>query len=269
MADTTRIVMTGAAGMAGRGVRPLLRAAGHELVLLDLVDPEPVEGERAVIASVRDTDAVRDAVRGADVVVHLGGISRERPWDDVLAANIDGTRSVLDAARQEGVRRVLLASSTHAVGFHPVPAVPVDHLPPRPDSLYGVTKAAMEALGSVYADRHAMSVVSARIGTLLDRPTGRRSLSTWLSFPDLARLVEAVAALEEPGHRIVWGVSRNARAWFSPESGERIGYYPEDDAEAFAAGIVDVDDADVDDADANGLIGGEWAAPEHALGDAW
>lgn len=264
MTNPTRIVMTGAAGMAGRGVRPLLRAAGHELVLLDLVDPEPVAGERAVVASVRDLGAMREAVRGADLVVHLGGISRERPWDDVVAANADGTRTVLEAARIEGVRRVLLASSTHAVGFHPVPAEPVSFLPPRPDSLYGVTKAAMEALGSVYADRHAMSVVSARIGTLLDRPNGRRSLSTWLSFPDLARLIQAVAALEEPGHHVVWGVSRNARAWFLPGAGERIGYYPEDDAEAFAAGIDDGDDAD-----ANGLIGGEWAAPEHALGDAW
>ncbi len=264
MTTSKRIVITGAAGMAGRGVRPLLRAAGHELVLLDLVDPDPVDGERATIASVRDIAAVREVVRGADVVVHLGGISRERPWEDVLAANVDGTRTVLDAAREEGVRRVLLASSTHAVGFHPAPAEPVDHLPPRPDSLYGVTKATMEALGSVYADRHAMSVVSARIGTLLDRPNGRRSLSTWLSFRDLARLIEAVAALEEPGHHVVWGVSRNTRAWFRPDAGERIGYYPEDDAEAFAGGIDDVDDAD-----GNGLIGGEWAAPEHALGDAW
>ncbi len=264
MTTSKRIVITGAAGMAGRGVRPLLRAAGHELVLLALLDPDPVDGERATIASVRDIAAVREVVRGADVVVHLGGISRERPWEDVLAANVDGTRTVLDAAREEGVRRVLLASSTHAVGFHPAPAEPVDHLPPRPDSLYGVTKATMEALGSVYADRHAMSVVSARIGTLLDRPNGRRSLSTWLSFPDLARLIEAVAALEEPGHHVVWGVSRNTRAWFRPDAGERIGYYPEDDAEAFAGGIDDVDDAD-----GNGLIGGEWAAPEHALGDAW
>jgi len=264
MADVRRIALTGAAGMAGRGVRPLLRAAGHELVLLDLVDPDPVDGERAVVADVRDVEAVREAVRGADLVVHLGGISRERAWDEVLAANADGTRCVLKAARDEGVRRVLLASSTHAVGFHPIPAEPVDHLPPRPDSLYGVTKAAMEALGSVYADRHGMSVVSARIGTLLERPTGRRSLSTWLSFPDLARLIEAAAALDEPGAHVVWGVSRNTRAWFLPGAGERIGYYPEDDAEAFADGVVDGDDAD-----ANGLIGGEWAAPQHALGDAW
>jgi len=264
MTDAKRIVMTGAAGMAGRGVRPLLRAAGHELVLLDLVDPDPVDGERAVIASVRDVASVREAVRGADLVVHLGGISRERAWDDVVDANIDGTRCVLEAARDEGVRRVLLASSTHAVGFHPIPAVPVDHLPPRPDSFYGVSKAAMEALGSVYADRHAMSVVSARIGTLLERPTGRRSLSTWLSFPDLARLIEAAAELEEPGAHVVWGVSRNTRAWFLGRAGERIGYYPEDDAEAFADDVVDGDDAD-----ANGRIGGEWAGPQHALGDAW
>jgi uronate dehydrogenase len=264
MADATRIVITGAAGMAGRGVRPLLRAAGHELVLVDIVDPEPVAGERAVIASVRDTRAMREAVRGADLVVHLGGHSRERPWTEIADANVDGTRSVLDAARDAGVPRVLLASSTHAVGFHPVPGAPVGDLAPRPDGYYGVSKVAMEALGSVYADRHALVVVSARIGTLLPRPSGRRSLSTWLSFPDLARLIEAAAALDEPGHHLVWAVSRNSRAWFSPDAGERIGYYPEDDAEAFAADVVEEDDAD-----GNGLIGGAFADPEHGLGEAW
>ncbi|WP_317230270.1 NAD(P)-dependent oxidoreductase [Clavibacter sp. MX14-G9D] len=259
-----RIVITGAAGLAGRGVRPVLRAAGHRLVLLDLVAADPVGTETALLASVTDLDAVREAVRGADVVVHLGGISRERPWREVLEANVDGTRCVLEAARDAGVRRVLLASSTHAVGFHPVPARPVEHLAPRPDSYYGVSKAAMEALGAVFADRHGMSVVSARIGTVLERPTNSRSLSTWLSFPDLARMIEAVAALDAPGGHVIWGISRNTRAWAGLEAGHAIGYYPQDDAEAHAA-TIDVGDA----SEADGLIGGAFADPGHGLGDAW
>ncbi|MBM7387600.1 nucleoside-diphosphate-sugar epimerase [Clavibacter michiganensis] len=266
--DARRMVITGAAGAAARGVRPLLRAAGHRLVLLDLVDPDPVDGETALIASVTDAAAVREAIRDADVVVHLGGLSRERPWAALADANVEGTRIVLEAARDTGVRRVMLASSTHAVGFHPVPAEPVDRLEPRPDGYYGASKAAMEALGSVFADRHALSVVSVRIGSVLDRPVSRRRLSTWLSLPDLARLVEAAAVLDAPGAHVVWGVSRNTRAWFSPDAGERIGYHPEDDSEAFAAAVL-AGAGDGEDRDANGLIGGEFAADAHPLGEPW
>ncbi|OUE25610.1 NAD-dependent epimerase/dehydratase family protein [Clavibacter michiganensis] len=266
--DARRIVITGAAGVAARGVRPLLRAARHRLVLLDLVDPDPVDGETAVIASVTDAAAVRDAIRGADAVVHLGGLSRERPWAALADANVEGTRIVLEAARDTGVRRVLLASSTHAVGFHPVPAEPVDRLEPRPDGYYGASKAAMEALGSLFADRHGLSVVAVRIGSVLDRPVSRRTLSTWLSLPDLARLVEAVAVLDLPGAHVVWGVSRNTRAWFAPDAGARIGYHPEDDSEAFAAEVLAGALAGRDP-DANGLIGGEFAADAHPLGEPW
>jgi uronate dehydrogenase len=268
MADARRIVITGAAGLAARGVRPLLRDAGHRLVLLDLVDPDPVGDETAVIASVTDTAAVRDAIRGADAVIHLGGLSRERPWPALAEANVEGTRSVLEAARDTGVRRVMLASSTHAVGFHAIPAQPVHRLEPRPDGYYGASKAAMEALGSVFADRHGLTVVSVRIGSVLERPASVRTLSTWLSLPDLARLVEAVAVLDDPGAHIVWGVSRNTRAWFAPDAGERIGYHPEDDSEAFAADVLAAGRDGVD-RDANGLIGGEFAAPEHPLGEPW
>ncbi|OUE09936.1 hypothetical protein CMsap09_13390 [Clavibacter michiganensis] len=268
MADARSIVITGAAGLVARGVRPLLRAAGHRLTLIDLVDPEAVAGETAITVSVTDTDAVRAAIVGADLVVHLGGLSRERSWAALAEANVEGTRSVLEAARDTGVRRVLLASSTHAVGFHPVPAQPVDRLEPRPDGLYGASKAAMEALGSVYADRHGLAVVSVRIGTALARPTTSRMLSTWLSFPDLARLVEAVAVLDEPGARIVWGVSRNTRAWFAHDAGHAIGYHPEDDAEQHAADVMPRD-VDGVDPDANGLIGGEFASAAHPLGEPW
>lgn len=256
-----RIVLTGAAGLAGRGVRPLLHERGHDLVLVDLVDPGAAPGEAVVLASVTDTAQMRAAVRGADIVVHLGGLSREAAWTDIVSANIDGTRSVLEACRHEGVRNVLLASSTHAVGFHPVPSTPVADLEPRPDSYYGVSKVAMEALGAVYADRYGMSIVTVRIGTILERPENGRSLSTWLSFPDTARLIEAVAAVEEPGAHLIWGVSHNTRGWFDLGAGQAIGYYPEDDAEEYSA--------DIDDSAVGSLIGGAIADLDYELGVPW
>jgi uronate dehydrogenase len=263
MTDPKRIILTGAAGLAGRGVRPLLRERGHQLVLVDVVDPLPVDGERAWVIPVQDTDALREAIRGADAVIHLGGHSRERAWPELVDVNMDGTRSVLEAARLEGVSRVLLASSTHAVGFHPVPRHPVAELQPRPDSYYGVSKVVMEALGTAYADRYGMSVANVRIGTVLERPNSGRTLSTWLSYPDLARLIDAVAALDTPGAHLVWGVSHNSRAWFTPEAGHAMGYYPEDDAEQYAAEIEDNEDT------GDGLIGGGFADMTHELGESW
>ncbi|MGK9147688.1 NAD(P)-dependent oxidoreductase [Plantibacter flavus] len=259
----TRILITGAAGLAGTGVRPLLLERGHELVLLDLAPIDARPGERVVTGSFTDPDVLADALDGVHLVVHFGGYSREQTWEDIARVNIDGTRLVLDAAHRAGVRHVLLASSTHAVGYHPVPTTPVRALEPRPDSLYGVGKVAMEALGAVYADRHAMRVVSARIGTAEVRPNNVRSLSTWLSFPDLVRLIEATAALDAPGSHTVWAISANTRAWFDLSDGQGIGYYPVDDAEFVAGEVGEPDEV------GNGLIGGAFADPEHELGVPW
>lgn len=263
MSSPLRILITGAAGLAGSGVRPLLRDRGHELVLLDLAPVEAASGERVITGSFTDEAVLADALDGVDLVVHFGGHSREQSWEDIATVNVDGTRLLLDAARRAGVRHILLASSTHAVGFHPVPTAPVRELAPRPDSLYGVGKVAMEALGAVYADRHGMRVVNARIGTVEQRPNNVRSLSTWLSFPDLVRLIEATAALDAPGAHTVWAVSANTRTWFDLADGQGIGYYPVDDAEFVATEVGEPD------AGGNGLIGGAFADPEHELGVPW
>ena len=190
------IALTGAAGRIGTAIRPLLIGAGHSLVLCDAVgvDAGPAARvERVVTADLRDIDAHVAAFEGADVVVHLGGLADERPWPDLLAVNIDGTRAVCEAARLAGVDRLLLASSVHAVGYLPVDAAQVrEGMPlPAPDTFYGVSKAAMEALGGLYAGRFAMTVVSARIMTFGDGPDGPRSLQSWLSPADMNRLVLA------------------------------------------------------------------------------
>ncbi|WP_255491839.1 MULTISPECIES: NAD(P)-dependent oxidoreductase [unclassified Actinotalea] len=253
-------LITGAAGRAARGIRPILRAQGVELILLDREPMAAQPGETAVRADLTDAEAVRDAVRGTGMVVHLGGIPHDRPWHELASANVDGTRVVLEAAAQEGVRHVLVASSNHAVGSWPVPVTPVEHLPPRPDSYYGASKAAVEALGSLLADRHGLVVTLARIGTIEETPSSTRALSTWLSHADLVRLVHAAATHDVPGAHVVWAISRNTRRWFSLEPGHAIGYHPQDDAEVYAARLGPQDD------DAGDLIGGGQAGPVHALG---
>ncbi|MEU8242305.1 NAD(P)-dependent oxidoreductase [Actinoplanes missouriensis] len=256
------LLVTGAAGRVGTLIRPLLRRPGRRLRLLDPFPPAALDGaEEHLAASVTDPRAMAGACAGVDLVVHLGGHSKERPWPEILEANVHGTQVVLDAAHAAGVRRVLLASSAHAVGMTPAAeAGSADELPPRPDTFYGAGKVAAEALGSVYADRYAMTVVSARIGTVEAEPRGVRSLSTWLSPADMVRLIEATLRLDRPGHHVVNAISRNTRRWMSLTAGEKIGYHPADDAEAWAdryPGTL---------SDEKELLGGAWAVSTEPLG---
>ena len=115
--------------------------------------------------------------------------------------------------------------------------LPADVLP-RPDTYYGFSKAALEALGSLFHFRYGMDVTCLRIGSCFKKPWDPRSLWTWMSLDDGARLFEACLATPEPGFRIVWGISRNTRRWWSLEAGEQIGYHPQDDSEVFAQEIL-------------------------------
>lgn len=220
------VVVTGAAGVMGRAVTPLL-AGRHRLRLVDIDVPEHADGTWTR-CSVTDAETFAGVLEGADALVHFAGISTEAPWDDLLQVNVDGTKRVLEAAHNAGVRRVLLASSIHAGGY--LTGADADVRASRPDSYYGVSKVAMEALGSLFADRYGMCVVSARICTFGREPSAGRTVATWLSVADTARLIEAVVALDTPGHHLVWGVSANSPGWFPLEAGKRIGYQPEDDA---------------------------------------
>lgn len=224
------VVITGAAGVIGRAVAPLL-APAHELRLVDLAIPKSKDSGAVGTwfeGSITDADAMASVLRGADACIHLAGISTEARWTDLLAANIDGTRVILESAQRAGVPRVLLASSIHAGGY--LSDESADPTAVRPDTYYGVSKAAMEALGALFADRFSMTIVSARLCTFGARPTPDRTLGAWLSVGDTARLFEAAIALDAPGHHLVWGVSNNAPGWFPLEPGRAMGFEPQDDA---------------------------------------
>lgn len=262
-----RIVLTGGSGDIASSLRPHLAAPGRRLVLLDLVPPaQPLQAaEEHVTADVTDQTALEEAFAGADLVVHLAGHRSERPWPDIAAVNIGGTQAVLEAARRTGVRRVLLASSIHAVGAsRAVDVVDEVEPAPHPDTYYGVSKAAVEALGRLYGSRSGMSVVAARIGTAQPAPASARALSTWLSPGDAARLVEAVARLEEPGGHVVWAVSANTRRWVRHDAGAAVGFVPVDDAEAWAASLGHPDPLPMET-----LLGGAFTDDDHPVGGTW
>ena len=261
MSAAERILITGAAGALGTVLREGLRRPGRELVLLDVAGQEPAgAAERVITASVDDLDAMLGAASGCSAIVHLAGFDSGRPWSDYLAVNVTGTYNALEAARRLGVGRVFYASSNHAVGFVPRPrggTVAADHVP-RPDTYYGVGKVACEALGSLYHDRHGLDVVCARIGSCRPVPDDARSLSSWLSYPDFTRLVEAALGAESPGFRIVWGVSANTRRWWSSDEGRAIGFQPHDDAELYADRIL----AGASTSEESERIGGPYTAPD-------
>jgi nucleoside-diphosphate-sugar epimerase len=262
-ADTYRLLMTGAAGNMGRLLRPLLRRDDRVLRLADLAEIEDVQfGEEAITADITDPDAMAKACQGVDAVLHLGGISVEAAFDDVLAVNVAGTQNLLRSAVEAGVSKVLLASSNHAGGFYRREDVPPgsdglpDDLPARPDTFYGWSKAAIESLGALYHQRFGIDVTLLRIGTCFAEPTDTRALATWLAPGDAARLIEAALSHQQTGYRVIWAVSDNTRRWWSLSGARALGYEPVEDAERFAAERIAADGEPDPHEPVHDLVGG-------------
>ena len=232
------ILITGAAGRIGTFLRPEL--AGKYKLRLSDIQPirEPKPNETFIRADISNMKDALRITKGVDAVVHFGGQSGENTWERILNANIIGFHNTLEAARQNGVKRFLVATSNHAAGFYPVTQT-IDHrVYPKPDSRYGVSKVFNEALSSLYADRYGMEMFCMRIGNVNTAPIDRRRLAIWISARDMAQLV--TIGIERPNvhFEIVYGISDNARAWFDNVNAYRMGYQPKDRSEAYAEEIL-------------------------------
>ncbi|MGC5616587.1 NAD-dependent epimerase/dehydratase family protein [Georgenia sp. Z1491] len=272
----SRIVLTGAGGSLAADVIPALLEAGHEVVAVDLAPPNARPGLVPFRADVTDLAEMRAAIAGADALVHLAGIPLEDDPDRLWDVNVRGTQVALEAARLIGVRRAVLASSIHAVGFVPAPDVAtgldLTHVPEedrvpddvavRPNTFYGASKAAVEALGSMYADRWRLEVVLLRIASRQAEPTGRRHLRTWLSPADAGRLVLASVAAQVVGCTTVFGVSANSGRYVSSTGAARIGFTPQDDAEEYRDRVLETPVEHDQSAGWLHLLGGEFCSPE-------
>jgi len=243
-------------------------------VLLDVrtTDRTGREVPSAQVANLLDEhlDTHRPHFKGADAVVHLGyyrppntgvtgsgkGYSDERP-------NVDMAEHVYRLSLEEGVKRVVVASSNHAADWYE-PLIhqrtleqvgPADL--PKSDNYYGWAKIAYEALGFTYASgafSRKLEVVQVRIGApreiaatgYEDKPVQyKRNLGAFISPRDLQQLfvraIETERIEDEWGvpFFIAYGVSNNTRACWNIANARRVlGYDPEDDSETrYAADI--------------------------------
>lgn len=228
-----RLLLTGAAGALGRVLRPALRRHTQTLRVSDLLPVEAQAGDEVVRCDLADKAGIDALVRGCEAVVHLGGISVERPFEEILEANIRGVFHLYEGARRHGTRRIVFASSNHVVGFHPQEQALGTDCERRPDGYYGVSKAFGEDLSRFYFDRYGIETVCLRIGSAYAAPQDRRMLCTWLSFADLEQLVTRALLAPQVGHLIVYGVSANPGVWWSNEKAERLGFVPRDSSAAF------------------------------------
>jgi uronate dehydrogenase len=251
---TDRVLITGAAGAIGTALRNGLRADWRHLRLTDakpIANPTP--NEECITADIADRAAIERMMQGVAAVVHLAGVGGDYTLEDLFSVNARGMFDVFEAARLAGVQRIVFASSNHAFGCYPIEERVSPVLPPRPDSLYGTFKAWGETMLRCYFDRHGIRSVCLRIGTYRTLPIDQRSLATWLSPGDVARLVDASLRHPDPGCLVVNGYSANTRIkTFDPNWGF-LGYRPHDNAEdhcEMLGGLgVDVD--------------GPWEWPEH------
>ncbi|HEY1999103.1 NAD(P)-dependent oxidoreductase [Paraburkholderia sp.] len=229
-----RLLLTGAAGNLGRQLRGALAPWADTVRLSDVTSMgEAAPHEEHVVLDLADRDGVEALLEGVDAVVHLGGISVDAPFDALLEANIRGVYNLYAAAQKHGVKRVLFASSNHAIGFHPTTTVLDADSPTRPDSLYGVTKCFGESLSRYYFDRFGLETVCLRIGSSFEEPKNPRMLVTYLSYRDFIELVRCSLFTNRVGHAIVYGVSNNRVLWWDNGKASFLGYRPQDSSAQF------------------------------------
>jgi uronate dehydrogenase len=228
-----KILITGAAGDVGTRLRKLLKGV-YSLRVSDIRKPADLGADdEFVAADLGDYEQTKQITAGIDGIVHLGGYSVEGPWETIHKSNIVGCYNLFEAAYRSGVKRIVFASSNHAVGFYPRDRKIGVDVTLRPDSRYGVSKAFGEAVGALYADKHGLRVTCIRIGNVNDKPLDKRRLSIWVKPEDLAQLIRI--GLEHPDIRfeIFYGVSDNEAGWWDNSNARRFGYRPQFRSEDF------------------------------------
>lgn len=233
----SRIIVTGGAGRVARSLRRAMSAEFRAVDVLDLVaETDLAPNERSVVCDITDPEALVRACADADAILHYAGYPNERPVEDMLRLNVQGTWNIYEAARRCGIGRVILASSNHATGFYPRSQTVSPEMPMRPDGTYGLSKCWGELVAGLYWDKHGIRSLSIRIGNSgMGPPKTRRGLYTWISARDLAQLTRIGLTHPLIDATTVYGVSALDGGWWDNSIAEALGYRPQDRIEDFAA----------------------------------
>ena len=243
-----RLLLTGAAGGLGRVLRKSLAPFAQTLRLSDIADMgEAAAHEEIVHCDLADKAAVNALVSGVDAIVHMGGLSTEHAFEEILEANIKGVFHLYEAARRHQVKRVIFASSNHVIGFHKQGDVIDANCAKRPDSYYGLSKSFGEDLSRFYFDRYGIETACLRIGSSFPEAKDRRMLVTWLSYRDLTELIRCCLFAPTLGHTIVYGASDNRDKWWDNSLAAHLGFKPQDSSEPFRSKAESVPPLAIDD----------------------
>lgn len=234
-----KLVLTGAAGRLGSYLREPLAKMCDELISTDIIEDigKLYDGERYEQADLASLDDMMRVLEGADQVIHFGAYGDEAEFDTILGPNIIGAYNVWEAAYQHKLRRVVYASSIHAVGMHSRTDFIGTDVPHRPDTFYGLAKCFSEDLASLYWDKRGLESVCMRILSCA-QVNNARALGSWLSYDDLIHLVTQSINTPTTGFTVVYGVSNNDRAPVDNSNASFLGYRPKDNAEQFAEQVL-------------------------------
>lgn len=239
MSHFNRVMITGAAGAVGRELRKSGTRLGKAVRLTDRVASASLNAhEDDQPFPLDDFATAMAAVKGCDAIVHLGALSVEGAWDEILHSNIMGTYNIYEAARRNGVKRIVYASSIHAIGYYERTETIDAKVPTRPDSLYGVSKTFGENLARMYFDKFGIESVCLRIGTCIQAPVDRRHLITWISYRDLRQVVEKCLSAPRVGFMICYPTSNNREAFWDDRAASVLGFKPEDSADDYREAVL-------------------------------
>lgn len=247
------VLLTGASGTIGRGFVEEYLDRYREAYALRLgvrsMDKRDERIADAVAFDIEDYESARRACEGVETVVHLAASPNWQAGfcEELVRPNIIGAYHVFEAARDAGCRRVVYASSVHAIMGYPVDVQAHADDPPRPDTMYGVTKVFGEGLCSSFSYEHGLSCIAIRIGAYVPdderdkvvRSANPQLLDIMISQRDMAQLIHrCIDAPESVRYAIVNGLSDNRFKRMDIERARSLlGYDPQDDAFAWSEAV--------------------------------
>ena len=237
-----KIVLTGASGRLGSYLRKPLSKLCKNLISTDINnDIGPLfDNEEFVKADLSNFSDLEKIVKGSNMICHFGAMVDEAPFEDLLGPNFIGSYNVWEAAKINKVKRIIYASSIHAVGMYSKTETLTSKSLHNPDSFYGLGKCFSEDLAKMYYEKNGLETVCLRIASCAPVTT-LRSLSTWLSYEDLIEMVTKCIDTPFTGFSIIYGVSNNTRKNIDNSLCSHLGFIPKDNAEKFADEIFKSD----------------------------